>query len=141
MARSQSLRGSLLAWGVVWAFWLATTHTFHPTFVLAMIVTTSLVTAYAAAVYVNHLMLLPKLWQAGRRWTYAGGLAVAMCLLTAGALVIIRVSYRLMWGPDPDPWGAYKHYLIDLFGMAVHVGAAAGAVLLFRRLTSRDAHP
>ena len=137
MARSPGLRGSLLAWGGVWAFWLATTHTFHPTFVLAVIVTTSLVTAYAAAVYVNHLMLLPRLWRAGRRWTYVGWLAATMCLLTAAALVIIRVSYRTMWGPDTDPLGAYKHYLIDLLGMAVHVAAAAGTVVLFRQLTSR----
>lgn len=136
MARSPDRRGSLLAWGGVWVFWLATTHTYHPTFALAVIVTTSLVTAYAAAAHVNQLILLPRHWRAGRRWTYAGWLAATMCLLTAAALVIIRISYRTMWGPDTDPWGAVKHFLIDLLGMAVHVGGAAGAVVLFRRLTA-----
>lgn len=74
---------SLLFWVGVWVFWLATTHTFHPTFALAVIVTTSLVTCYAVAAYVNHLVLVPRLWAAGRYRRYAAWLAITMALLTA----------------------------------------------------------
>jgi hypothetical protein len=125
---------SLVAWAGVWAFWLAATRTFHPTFALAVIVTTSLVVAYAVAAYVNHLVLVPRLWMAGRRWRYAAWLAATMALLTAGALAVIRVSYFGLSGADPDPNGMYKHYAIDLFGMAVHLLAAAGVVAVGRRL-------
>lgn len=141
MARSPGLRGSLLAWGGVWAFWLATTHTFRPTLAVAVIVTTSLVTAYAAASGVNHLILVPRHWWAGPRWTYAGWLAATMCALTGTGLVIIRLSYRTMWGPGADPRGAYRHYLIDLCGMVVHVGGAAVAVASRQRPTNRRVEP
>ncbi len=123
-----------MAWLGVWAFWLTVTHTFHPTFALAVIVTTSLVVAYAAAAYINHLVLVPRLWMAGRRWRYAAWLAATMALLTAGALAGIRVSYFELSGPDADPNGVYKHYAIDLFGMATHLLAAAGVVTVGRWL-------
>lgn len=128
---------SLLFWVGVWVFWLATTHTFHPTFALAVIVTTSLVTCYAVAAYVNHLVLVPRLWAAGRYRRYAAWLAITMALLTACALAVVRVSYLELWGPDADPNGVYKHYAIDLFGMAVHVAAAAVVVWAVTRFASR----
>jgi hypothetical protein len=133
---SRLLAASILAWIVVWAFWLATTPTFHPTFTLAVIVTTSLVAAYAVAAYVNHFVLVPRLWVDGRRGRYAVWLSATMCLLTAGALAVIRVSYLKLWGPDADRYGAYKHFAIDLFGMAVHVGAAAVIVRFVRRFAA-----
>ena len=135
MRRPWLLVVSVLAWFCVWAFWLATTHDFHPTFALALIVTTSLVAAYAAAAYINHLVLVPWLWAVGRRWQHAAWLAATMVLLTAVALAAIRVSYRGLWGPDTDPNGAYKHYAIDLFGMGAHVGAVALIVWVARRIS------
>ena len=51
---------ALMAWVAVWIFWLTTTRTFHPTFGLAVIVTTSLVVAYALAAALNHRVLLPR---------------------------------------------------------------------------------
>jgi hypothetical protein len=133
LSRPRLLAASLLGWVGVCVFWLALTHDFHPTFPLAVIVTTSLVTAYAVAAYVNHLVLVPRLWSADHRWRYATWLAITMALLTAGALAIIRVSYLALWGPDADPYGAYKHYAIDLFGMAVHVSVAAAVVWMVGR--------
>ncbi|MBK6941550.1 MAG: hypothetical protein IPH13_15330 [Planctomycetes bacterium] len=129
---------SLVAWVAVWAFWLIVTRDFHPLFSLAVVVTTSLVVAYAAAAYVNHLVLIPRLNGTGRRWSYAISLAMTMAVLTAAALAVIRVTYAEWWGPDPDPNGVFKHYAIDLFGMAVHVLLAAGVVAVVRRL--RRAH-
>ncbi len=111
------------------------TRDFHPLFSLAVVVTTSLVVAYAAAAYVNHLVLIPRLFATGRRWSYASGLAVTMAVLTAAALAVIRVTYAEWWGPDPDPNGVYKHFAIDLFGMAVHLVGAAVVVAVDRRLT------
>lgn len=133
MARRPALAAAGLAWVGVWAFWLAATHDYHPTFPLALIVTTSLVVAYAAAAFVNHLVLVPRLWATGRRGGYAAALAATMVGLTAAALVVIRASYHELWGLDADPNGAAKHFAIDLFGMAVHLLAAAAVVAGVRR--------
>ncbi len=133
MSRFRLLAVSSLVWIGVWAFWLALTRDFHPTFPLAVIVTTSLVTAYAIAAYVNHLVLVPRFWVTSQRWQYAVWLAFTMALLTAGALTVIRLSYLELWGPDADPNGLYKHYAIDLFGMAVHLTAAAIVVRVVGR--------
>lgn len=63
---------------------------------------------------------------------YVVSLVATMALLTAIALVVIRVSYFITWGTDADPNGAHKHYAIDLFGMVIHVGAAALVVWLMK---------
>lgn len=125
MTRRTALAMSLLAWIAVGIFWFAFTHSYHPTATLAVIVTTALVCAYAAAAYINHLVLIPRLWATGSRWWYVLSLAIVMVTLTAVALAIIRASYFQLWGPDADPNGAYKHFAIDLFGMAVHLAVAA----------------
>ena len=44
-----------------------------------------------------------------------------------------------MWGPDADPNGAYKHFAIDLFGMAVHLGVAALVVWMVGRYVAPTA--
>jgi hypothetical protein len=132
--RNQGL--SLLAWVGVWAFWLTLTHAFHPTFTLAVIVTTSLVVAYAAAAYINHLILLPKFWVSHHRIRYACLLTMTMIVLTGTALAVIRMAYAKSFGPDPDSNGLYKHFIIDLSGMAVHLGLAALVV----RIVGRQNH-
>ncbi len=123
----------------MWAFWLALTHQFHPTFTLALIVSTSLTVAFAAASYVNHYVLVPRFWALGRPIHYACWLATTMAVLTAIALAIIRTSYFVMHGPDADPHGAIKHYLIDFFGMIVHVTLAALIVRATRSWTGAKA--
>jgi hypothetical protein len=128
---------SVLAWIGVWLFWLVTTRGFHPTFTLAVIVTTSLIGVYAAAAYVNHLILIPRFWRTGRRVRYSAWLVVMMLLLTAAALSVIRMSYAQLWRLDPEHDGVCKHFAIDLFGMAVHLAAAAGIVWAFRRVSPR----
>jgi hypothetical protein len=130
VARHRALVLSLVAWVGVWAFWFALTQDFHPTRTLAVIVTTCLIVAYAVAGYVNHLVLMPRFWVSGRRKRYLCWLAGTMVVFTSSALAVIRVSYTELWGPDADPNGAYKHFAIDLFGMAVHLGVAALVVWL-----------
>jgi hypothetical protein len=128
---------SVLAWIGVWLFWLVTTRGFHPTFTLTVIVTTSLIGVYAAAAYVNHLILIPRFWRTGRLGRYTAWLVVMMVLLTATALSVIRVSYTELWRLDPEQDGVCKHFAIDLFGMAVHLSVAAGIVWALRRVAGR----
>jgi hypothetical protein len=137
LARLLTIALSLLTWVGVWAFWLVATRGYHPTRFLAVVVTTSLVVAYATAAYINHLALVPRFWRSGHRVRYACWLAAVMVVLTAAALVVIRASYAASWGPDPDPNGAYKHFAIDLFGMAVHLTAAAAAVAAWQHFGGR----
>jgi hypothetical protein len=130
----RSIVVSLLAWLLVWGFWLCLTIRFHPTFALALIATTSLIVAFAAASYCNHLVLIPRFWVLNRRFVYIFWLATTMAILTAFALVIIRISYFNLVGPDSDPNGAYKHFAIDFFGMILHVAVAASVVWATRPL-------
>lgn len=124
LPRSLTIIASVLAWVVVWTFWLFTTRSHHPSWPLAFIVTTSLVLAFAAATYIHHGYLLPKLARDKSYVAYGISLLAVMMTLTAVALTIIRISYLRLHGPDADPYGAYKHFAIDLFGMVVHVAVA-----------------
>jgi hypothetical protein len=128
----RSIVVSLFGWLGAWTFWLSLTYRFHPTFTLALIVTTSLIVAFAAASYCNHLILMPRYWTLNRRGEYVCWLAATMAIFNAIALAIIRTSYFEMYGPDADPYGVYKHFAIDLFGMIVHVAIAAAIVWLIR---------
>lgn len=138
MVPKWSMVASLFGWLVVWAFWLALTHRFHPTFTLAIIVTTCLIVAFASASYINHLVLIPRFWTLNRGWEYACWLSVTMAMFTAIALAIIRLSYFNLFGPDADPNGVYKHFAIDFFGMVVHVAVAA-LLVWFKRPMGRKA--
>ena len=134
LVRWRSIVASLFGWLVAWGFWLSVTHRFHPTFALALIVTTSLIVAFASASYCNHLVLIPLFWASHRRWEYVRWLFVTMAMLTVIALAIIRSSYFNLFGPDSDPNGVYKHFAIDFFGMMVHVAVAALLVWTVRPL-------
>jgi hypothetical protein len=134
MTRAYGIAGSLVAWLAVGSFWLITTGGFHPTWELAVIATSTLVSAYAAAAYVNHLVLIPRYWRAGRYRKYAAALGITMAVLTAVGLAIIRTCYFMKLGPDPDPNGVYVHYGIDFIGMAFHLIVAAGIVWCVSRL-------
>ena len=114
----------LLSWLCVWAFWLFATFDFHPDLRLALITTTSLILAYAGAYYLIRLVLVPKFYQKGQMTKYVCLLLLWMTSFTGLALLMIRLSYIEALGPDPDPWGAAKHFVLDLFGMTVHLFAA-----------------
>ncbi len=115
---------SIAAWILIWAFWLGLTKDLHPTFTLALIVTTALVVAYASTAYVNHIILIPHYWRAGQRFRYTIRLLLLSLTMTGLALGIIRYQYFKQLGRDTDPYGAYKHFVIDFFGMAVHLSIA-----------------
>ncbi|HQR08094.1 MAG TPA: hypothetical protein PLN21_14795 [Gemmatales bacterium] len=127
---------SLVAWVAVGVFWFALTRGYHPSLALAVIVTTSLVMAYAAAAYINQLVLIPQCW-ASRQWRrYWWWLLTTMVALTLVALAVIRVSYNALWGPDTDPYGVIKHFAIDFFGMSVHLGGAGMVVWFVQKVVA-----
>lgn len=136
MTRPQAIGWSVIAWAAVWAFWLATTRAFHANWPLAIIATTALIGAYAAAAYVNQLVLVPRFLRRGRLIEYTGWLMFIMLLLSALALGVIRMFYVQILGPFPvKPW--YIDYGLDFTGMIVHVSSAALVVWFVRRKTQR----
>ena len=130
MSRARLFGWSLLAWVGVGLFWFVTTRGFHPSRTLAIVVTVSLVTAYAIASYLNHLVLIPQYWRTGHYFRYVTWLIASMVLLTAAAFAVLRTWYIASLGPGRDPGGLYINYAIDLFGMAVHLLLAAFLVQL-----------
>jgi hypothetical protein len=134
VTRSQAIAWSVVAWVAVWAFWLTTTRGYHATWPLATIAITALVGSYAAASYVNHLLLVPRFLRNGKYLRHVSSLIGIMMFFTAAALAVLRLFYVKILGPFPvRPW--YEDYAIDLFGMVVHVLAAACVVWVFKRLT------
>jgi len=134
MTRSQAITWSVVAWVAVWAFWLVTTREYHATGPLAAIATTALVVSYAAAAYVNQLVIVPKFLSDRRYGPYIAWLLAVMFAFTGIALAVLRLFYVKILGPFPvRPW--YVDYELDLFGMVVHVIAAAVVVWVFGRWT------
>jgi hypothetical protein len=136
--RLGTILGTLLVWIVVAIFWYFATRSFHPTRRLALTVTISLVAAYAAAAYLNHLYLIPRFWQRGSWPAYWSTLLATMIAFTAVALTIIRVSYIRLLGPDQDPNGLYIHFGIDFIGMVAHVMMAAIVVWAWQHFWRRN---
>jgi hypothetical protein len=134
LTRAPAIVWSLAAWLAVGVFWLTLTHSFHPTWTLAVITTSALVVAYATAFYINHLLLIPKYWRMGRYGVYLAALVATMAALTAAALAVIRTCYFAALGPDPDPNGLYVHYAIDFIGMSAHLLFAASIVWLVGKI-------
>jgi hypothetical protein len=93
------------AWSGVFVFWLLATRNHHPTWTIALLATAVLVAAFALAVYVNALLLLPGLARA-RRWSgYAVGLLATVIILDLAAVLLIQFIYDRLWGPDPLRYG------------------------------------
>ena len=138
MSRVQAVTLSTPVWVLVWTLWLITTRHRHPTFDLALVTTTALVVAYAVAVYLNHLLLIPKYLRQHRLGQYIIALATVMGILTAFALAVIRIAYQMVVGPEPDLLKTLAiHFGIDLLGMAVHLIAAALLAAVAQRTLQR----
>ncbi len=123
----------MAAWTGVGVFWFVVTRGIHPRLSLAVIVSTSLITTFAAGAYINHLVLIPRYLDSGRTGRYVVTLFRMVVALTAVTLSINRTSYLLTLGPDPDPYGLYKHYGIDFVLIATHLLAVVAVVWMFKR--------
>ncbi|MFN7930211.1 MAG: hypothetical protein U0Y68_20260 [Blastocatellia bacterium] len=124
---------SVVGWFTVFFFWLFATRSFHPTLVLAVIVTTALIGAYACASYLQHLYLIPRYREHNKRQAYYVAMTGTMLGLTALALLIIRICYLYLFGPYPVNY-LVVDYALDLFGMLVHVTLAMWVVHVYQRI-------
>ncbi len=123
-----SLRRVILhafVWLCVYALWLVATSRFHPTWTIAVSATAILVSASAAAVYLNALVLRPR-FARRRLWPqYALSLLAAVAVLDLAAVLSIGAVYDWLWRPDPLRFGFWFNVLSDGFIILLHVGAAA----------------
>lgn len=108
------------AWVAVYGFWLWATRAYHPTLSIAAAATFLLVASFAAAFYLDRLVLASRL-AGGRR--LAALLAVEMGLNLA-VVAAIQLVYDAMWGPDPRRFGFSTNVATDFLGMHLHVVAA-----------------
>lgn len=126
-------RWQVAAWIGLWCFWGVISRNNHPTLLLNGVATALLLVAFAAAVYFNWLILVPRYWRRKQFLAYWVCLLLAMNVLTAVVVVLIQQAYDVLWGPDPRRFGFRVNYGLDFIGMSVHLLAAAAVVRLIPR--------
>lgn len=124
--------GQALGWVALRAFWVAVSRNNHPNLRLNAIVSLLLVATFAAAVYANHLWLIPGLWRGRKYAAYAAALLLAMGLLALACTVAIQVVYDVLWGPDPARFGFRANIGMESGLVALHVLGVAVGVRIFR---------
>ena len=108
-------------WLCVYALWLWATRDFHPTWTIAACATAILVTAAAAAVYLNALWLRPRLSRRGLLWQYAVSVSAAVLILALAAVLSIGAVYDWLWRPDPLRFGFWFNLLSDGVIILLHL--------------------
>jgi hypothetical protein len=125
-------------WSGVFIFWLLATRNHHPTLTIAMLATVVLVTAFALAVYVNALLLLPR-YARPRRWLqYTVALLATIAVLDLAAVLLIQFIYDRLWGPDPLRYGFWFNVASEGVLIIFHLAAALGLMWLVRYLRQRS---
>lgn len=129
MTRTQQV----LIWIGLWGFWVFVSRHNHPTLLLDCLATALLVAAFAAAVYFNWRILVPRFLRTRRLFAYwASLLAVVSALSAADALVISKV-YDFVWGPDPRRFGFWVNFGLEFALICIYLLAAACVAWLVRR--------
>ena len=124
-------------WTFLWCFWSFMSRNNHPTLFIDLIATGLMLACFAAVVYFNWLVLVPRFWYRRQFGLYWLCLAFASCALTAAVVVLIQEVYDMLWGPDLLRFGFWVNYGLDFTGMMVHLALAALVVrLVHRRPTS-----
>ena len=124
-------------WSGVFVFWLLATRNHHPTLTIALLATAVLVAAFALAVYVNGLFLLPRFARAHLWLGCAVGLLATVIILDLTAVLLIQFIYDRLWGPDPLRYGFWFNATSEGVLIIVHLAAAMGIMLLANRLRRR----
>ncbi len=126
----------IAVWISLYVFWLIFSVPYHPTMSIDIIVTAILLVAYVCAVYVNQLVLIPRLLRQMKFGAYFGALIAVMVVITFAAFTSVRAVYLSLWRPEEigDYW---SHFFIDLFGMGVHVALGAVYVAIAHRFTRK----
>lgn len=99
-------------WLLIYWLWLWNTRGFHPTWTIAACATAILVSASAAAVYLNALVLRPR-FARGRRLAYVISVCAVVLALDLAAVLGIGAVYDWLWGPDPLRFGFWFNLLSD----------------------------
>jgi hypothetical protein len=132
-----STPAQILIWLLLYALGIVVSIGYHPTLLINVIVTALFLCAYASGVYLNHLILIPRLFRSRNYLGYFSSLIGVMAVLTFIVLFAIRATYFSLW--DPNLIGDYWwNYGIDLFGMIVHVSGAALLVWIVTRVKLRN---
>jgi hypothetical protein len=124
-------------WLGVFAFWIAATRQYHPTPALAVLATAVLVSASAAAVYINSLFLVPRFARRHLWWQYVTALLATVAVLDLIAVPLIQFIYDWMWGPDPRRFGFWFNVFSDGTIIVVHIVAATMAIQVTKFLGKR----
>ncbi len=125
-------------WSGVFIFWLLSTRNHHPTLTIAIMATAVLVIAFALAVYVNHLFLLPA-FARRRLWLqYSVSLLVTIAVLDLAAVLLIQFIYDRLWGPDPLRYGFWFNVASEGALIIFHLAAAMGLMWVARYLRRRS---
>lgn len=125
-------------WLGVFTFWLFATRNHHPTQTIAILATAVLVIAFALAVYINGLFLLPG-FARRRLWLqYVIWLLVTIAVLDLAAVLLIQVIYDYLWGPDPLRYGFWFNVASEAALIVIHLAAAMGIVWLAKYLRRRS---
>ena len=120
-------------WLGLWGFWVWVSRHNHPTLLIDGVATALLLAAFAAAVYGNWHVLVPRFWAQGRRLAYWACLLVMMNILTAIDVVVIGSAYDVLWEPDVRRFGFWINYALEFAGMTLHLAGAAVIVKVMRR--------
>ena len=112
-------------WLCVFGLWLFATRRFHPTWTIAVCATAILVSASAAAVYLEALVLRPR-FARRRQWPqYALSLFAVIAVLDLAAVLSIGAVYDWLWRPDPLRFGFWFNAASDGFIIVLHLVVAA----------------
>jgi hypothetical protein len=132
--RRLTFSAHLVAWAALWGFWVFVSRHNHPNLRLNAIASALLVATFAAAVYANHLWLIPRLWSRRRFDGYAAASLLVMGLLALACTAAIHVVYDVLWGPDPARFGFQVNSGMEFALVAFHVLMVAVGVSVTRKL-------
>jgi len=125
---------NVLLWAAIFGFWLFISRAYHPTLLIAILATAVLVAVSATAVYLNHLVLLPKYAEHRSFARYIIQLVAAVTLPGLLAVLIIQAIYDYLWGPDPNRFGFWQNLAYEIIFISIHVIIAMAAIRLSKKL-------
>jgi hypothetical protein len=112
---------NIILWAAIFAFWLFISRAYHPTLLIAVSATGVLVAVSVAAVYLNHLVLLPRYAKHRSLGRYLAQLIITIALPGILAVLMIQVIYDYLWGPDPNRFGFWQNVAYEIIFISIHV--------------------
>jgi hypothetical protein len=125
---------NVILWIAIFIFWFFVSRAYHPTLLIAILATAVLVAVSVAAVYLNHLLLLPKRTEHRSFPRYITQLVISVIVLGVLAVFIIQVIYDYLWGPDPNRFGIWQNVAYEIIFISIHVIAGMGVGKLSQML-------